>query len=253
MNRHNTLSSALIILALDTYAATGKFDALPRLAVIGADKKQASIGKAQGMIMQGLFGADAAQIVIEPQAGAPAWYSISQSGFDRKLPLATQSEGLELIRDYLDAEGRPISTMTVGDEIEVRLRLRALGANARGSIAVVDLLPGGFDLVLHSEPPDADSGSEGEDGDPEAPAPVPAPTLALPGSTLSVEHVEPREDRVVLYAAAEGEVREFRYRIKASSVGKFVIPPPYAESMYERDIYAQGGPGGALTVEAPKP
>jgi alpha-2-macroglobulin len=253
MNRHNTLSSALTILALDTYAATGKFDALPTLAVIGADKKQAAIGQAQGMIMQGLFGGDATQIVIEPQAGAPAWYSISQSGFDRKLPMATQSEGLELIRDYLDAEGKPISAMTVGDEIEVRLRLRALGANARGSIAVVDLLPGGFDLVLQSGSPGADSsGGDEEDGG-EAPAAAAAPALALPGSTLVVEHVEPREDRVVLYATAQGEVREYRYRIKASSVGKFVIPPPYAESMYERDVYAQGGAAGSLTVESPKP
>lgn len=255
-NRYNTLSSALTILALDTYAATGKFDALPQLAVIKADKKQSLIGKAEGMIVSGLFDATANQVVIEPQAGATAWYSVSQSGFDRKLPAQTQSMGLELIREYLDADGKPVTALTVGDEIEVRLKLRALGGKARGSIAVVDLLPGGFDLVLQSEPAAADSsGDEAseEEGEGAAPTPPPAPTLALAGSTLITEHIEPREDRVVLYASAESDVREFRYRIKASSIGKFIVPPPYAESMYERDVYAQGGASGTLTVEAPKP
>jgi alpha-2-macroglobulin len=250
-NRYNTLSSALTILALDTYAATGKFEALPKLAVLNADNKSLSIGKAQGMIVSGLFDSSAKQIVIEPQADAPAWYSISQSGFDRQLPVATQNLGLELLRDYLDVDGKPVTLLTLGEEIDVRLRLRALGGNARGNIAIVDLLPGGFDLVQQSGPAPADSSGdeagEGED------APSATTTVALDGATLNTQHIEPREDSVVLYATAENEVREFRYRIKASNIGKFVVPPVYAESMYERDIYAQGGPAGTLTVEAPKP
>ena len=77
--------------------------------------------------------------------------------------------------------------------------------------------------------------------------------LALPGSTLQPQHVEVREDRVVLYADATAEVREFRYRVRANNVGAFSVPPVYAESMYDRGVYAQGGPAGRLQVAAPTP
>ena len=49
------------------------------------------------------------------------------------------------------------------------------------------------------------------------------------------------------------QVTEFRYRVRANNVGMFVVPPIYAESMYDRAVYAQGGPAGSLTVTAPKP
>ena len=35
--------------------------------------------------------------------------------------------------------------------------------------------------------------------------------------------------------------------------GRFVVPPIYAESMYQRSVYAQGGPAGMLQVTATKP
>ena len=67
------------------------------------------------------------------------------------------------------------------------------------------------------------------------------------------EHVEVREDRVVLYVGASAELREFRYRVRANNPGSFGVPPVYAESMYDRSVYAQGGPAGRLQVVAPKP
>ena len=93
-----------------------------------------------------------------------------------------------------------------------------------------------------------------EEGCDESQAWVP-PTLplALPGSTLLPQHLEVREDRVVLYADATAEVREFRYRVRANNVGSFGVPPVYAESMYDRGVYAQGGPAGRLQVAAPTP
>ena len=42
-------------------------------------------------------------------------------------------------------------------------------------------------------------------------------------------------------------------KLRANNAGLFVVPPIYAESMYQRSVYAQGGPAGSLRVNAPSP
>ena len=186
---------------------------------------------------------------VTPPEATPAWYVLAQTGYDKAMPKAVQNQGIEVFREYLNADGTPLSAATLGQEITVRLRLRALGADAIGSIAVVDLLPGGFEPVVQMPPPPADSGDVDEEDSEDGESAPPVPTLALPGSTLYTEHVEQREDRVVLYASAGPSVSEFLYKVRPSNPGKFVIPPAYAESMYERRIYAQGGPAGVIEVK----
>ena len=57
-----------------------------------------------------------------------------------------------------------------------------------------------------------------------------------------------REDRVVIYGTATPDVQEFVYRIKASASGKFIVPPAYGESMYDRRVQARAPGGDVLTV-----
>ena len=57
-----------------------------------------------------------------------------------------------------------------------------------------------------------------------------------------------REDRVLIYGIATPGVKEFIYRIKASASGKFVVPPAFAESMYDRRVQARAPGGDVLTV-----
>lgn len=185
-----------------------------------------------------------------------------------------QDKGLEVVRDYLDDAGKPVTSIKQGQEVTVRLRVRALGAPMRDNIAVVDLLPGGFETVMQYAAPAAAASQssasedecgeecgEGEEGDGDGqpsrdgpdPNAAPAQTLALPGSSFQPQHVEQREDRVILYGSIGGQASEFRYKVRANNSGNFVVPPAYAESMYERSVYAQGGPAGTLQVTAPTP
>ncbi|MCI4566526.1 MG2 domain-containing protein [Lysobacter sp. CFH 32150] len=266
-NSYNTLSSALTVLAMDAYATARNQSPMPMLQAAGKDGKARSIGVTVGQISRGTFTARDTQLWVAPADKTPAWYLLNQSGYDRVAPKAAQSNGLEVIRDYLDSAGKPVTTLTQGDEVTVRLRVRALGATARGDIAIVDLLPGGFEPVLQYPEAAAqavattsdeseyegceDCEEEGEESAQPSDAP-PAPTLALSGSSFQPQHVEQREDRIVLYGFVSAQVSEFRYRVRANNSGSFIVPPIYAESMYERAVYAQGGPAGTLQVTAPK-
>ncbi len=72
--------------------------------------------------------------------------------------------------------------------------------------------------------------------------PVAAEALPIgtPASTWTPEYADVREDRVVLYGSVGPEAREFVYRVKATNRGTFTVPPPFAESMYDRAVKARG-------------
>ena len=47
-----------------------------------------------------------------------------------------------------------------------------------------------------------------------------------------------REDRVIFYGAFDTSVKELEYKVKLTAAGNFVVPPAFAESMYDRSIKA---------------
>jgi hypothetical protein len=261
--RYNTLSSALTVLALEAYAP-GTKPALPTLLATGADGKPRPFGAAQGAVARGDFAGTDTRLAVRSATGTEAWWLLEETGFDRVAPKAITQRGLEVVRDYLDDKGNAVTRIEQGQEVTVRLRVRSLKSYSYGAVAIVDLLPGGFEVVM--QPPPAEPvATEGGDGDGDCEdecgdyedevdesAGPPAPVLALPGSTLEVEHAEPREDRVVLYAYVGDRVQEFRYKVRANNVGAFTVAPVYGEAMYRPSVYTQGGPAGTLTVVAPK-
>ncbi len=244
-DHYNTLSSALTLLALE--ARGGGAAALPGLQAIDAAGKARAIGEASGWLRAGAFNAGDGALRVLPAAKTTAWYALTQNGFDRKPGAPVQDKGVELVREYLDTAGKPVTRVPIGGEVTVRLRVRALGNRAYSNVAIVDLLPGGFETVMQSPPPQGDTDCEDCGGEPVA------ATLALPGSSFVPEHVEPREDRVLIYGNVGSGMQEFKYKIRAGNAGKFTVPPVYAEAMYERGVYAQGEGGTLIEVASSSP
>ncbi|WP_231973208.1 MG2 domain-containing protein [Ralstonia insidiosa] len=255
-NRFNTLSSAMTILALDAYASQNA-SGLDKLAIeeVRADGSAKDISAVQGSVMRsGSWSAAASQLRFVNGSSLPAWQITSQSGYDRTASTQAIKNGLEIIREYTDASGKPLDKVTLGQEIDVHLKIRATDNKSIGNVAIVDLLPGGFDPVITPPPaPDAadaaDGVAQGDQGAAAnaASAPWRSP-VGLPGSSWQPQYADVREDRVVIYGTANGDVREFVYRIKATNAGRFVVPPAYGESMYDRRVQAQAAGGAVLNV-----
>ncbi len=266
-DRYNTLSSALTLLALEAGTSGKGGGALPMLQAAGKSGAPRAIGAAIGSVQRGEFLGSDVRLLVTPTGTTPAWYLLEQSGYDRAPPAAVQDHGLEVVRDYLGDDGKPVTTLVLGQEITVRLRVRARASHGYEDIAIVDLLPGGFEPVLQpgvapsQKPVSSDGSDDADEGDGDSSSTSahspsdarPESTLAMTGSTFVPHHIEQREDRVVLFGYVAPGVQEFRYRVRANNAGRFVIAPIYAESMYQRSVYAQGGPGGLLQVNAAKP
>ncbi|MGL6289294.1 MAG: alpha-2-macroglobulin family protein [Silanimonas sp.] len=261
----NSLNSALAVLALD---AVGGDAAAPVRFEQEWRGGKAAFGEAKDGVLAGPFRADATRLMVMPEAGQTVWVARTEQGFDRAPPAAVQDRGLEVQRDFLDDAGKPTTTVEQGKALTVRLRVRGSGWN---HIAMLDLLPGGFETVLTAPTPaeggedsedassrdtdgdgyDDESGEAIGDGEAEGAAEPQRPVLALPESTFVPEHEEIREDRLVLYGSVSNEMREFRYRIRATATGSFQVPPIFAEHMYRNGVIARGGPAGTIVVTEP--
>jgi uncharacterized protein YfaS (alpha-2-macroglobulin family) len=240
----NTLSAGMTLLALDAYAGNN----VQALDKLGIQELQGNNSKAiavlQGKLMQaGSWSGAATGLRFSNGSTLAAWSVTNQAGYDRDIPSTPIRNGLEIIRDYTGADGKALGNITLGDEIDVHVKIRATGSKGMNDVAIVDLLPGGFDPVLSQPPqPNADTGVDNDN-------PAPAPTVRAAGSTWTPQYADVREDRVVIYGTASPDVQEFIYRIKAGSSGKFIAPPAYGESMYDRRVQARALGGTVLTVK----
>ncbi|MFC0226221.1 alpha-2-macroglobulin family protein [Serratia aquatilis] len=251
--RYTTYSSAMSILALESYSVqlAAKASSATDTLTIAQVGKQANvapqvISTLAGLFAKGQFDTDAQAIRFANTSDAPAWYVVTQAGYDLTAPQQAIARGLEITRDYTDEQGKPVTQVTLGQRINVHLKIRANSKEGQNNLAIVDLLPGGFEVVQQTAPePASDEGEGNDNADPEGGWQSP---LAASGSTWAPDYSDIREDRVIIYGNASTEVQEFVYQIKATNTGSFVIPPAYGEAMYDREVQAMSIGSGKLVV-----
>ena len=226
----NTVSSAEAILALDAYGRAMKesflASALEIDQVTGSQTKKLDL--AGGLYPEAIFdrGTDALVFKKSSTGGnlpRGIFYQISESGFDQTTITQPMSEGLEVSREYQDDKGQPVTTAKLGDELNVVVRIRSTDGQNLENVAIEDLLPGGFEIVDES----VHTGTCSDWGD--------------------ITYADVREDRLLAFGTVTGEDTLVRYRIKATNLGTYAIPPVQAEAMYHQKIRARGI-SGTLTV-----
>ncbi len=208
-NRFNTLSASYTILALQAWTAAVSSDS----AELGIYSGQGERLAAATQFVRAALDNEIRSVEFRGNPGSALFHVVSQTGFDRADATAAIANGIEVQRDYVNDDGIVVTTARIGEELTVRLRVRSTG-QSRSNIAIVDLLPGGFEVLTDSIP-----------------------------RGWSADHVDVREDRVVIYANVSSQVREYRYRAKVTSAGSFVVPSATAASMYDRAIESRSAAG----------
>ncbi|MGZ4967214.1 MAG: alpha-2-macroglobulin family protein, partial [Chthoniobacterales bacterium] len=219
----NTLSAAYTIWALKNYSEhIAKNPPELGIAMLDNDKHETQLSLGGQLVRRANFSPNAAGLRFSaknPPVGFGLFYQIVEAGFDRALPTVPITRGLEVYREFIGGDGEVTQTAQLGRPLTVRINCRALDRRTVSNVAVIDLLPGGFEIVSGSLPTNCD-------------------------------YVDAREDRAVFYTQIDSVTRTISYQIKATNRGKFAIPPPYAESMYDRTIQARGVAGKITVVEA---
>ena len=228
---YNSLSSAYAIMGLDAYATavgTPQPGAIV-LSALMASGKPTPLALPATLFATTGFSPDASKLKFEAHQPFNVFWSVTQAGFDVDLPTQPIGKGLEVTRLIRNADGNEVAQTHIGDELLVELRLRTTDKGSVPNAAVVELLPAGFEVVQN---PGASGGVY---------------RVVQSGSSWRPEYADVREDRVVLYGTISSSVQTFVYRIKATNAGSFKVPPPFAESMYDRSRLARGV-GSAMVV-----
>ena len=210
---YNTIASAYSILGLGAYSTL----VLPEpeseqieFSVTGPDNKKKVLEAIAKPFLKTSYEVDSKKLHL--QSDNSLFYLNVQSGFNNTLPTESVQQGIEIFRDFVDQDGKVITSFEQGKEITVRLKVRALDGRSLRNIAIVDLLPGGFEVIRNSVPRTAYG--------------------------WVADYVDIREDRVIYYGNVDSSVTELSYKVKLTSSGSFLVPPSYAESMYDRSIKA---------------
>ena len=212
----NTLSAAYAVWALKSYSQYVAKNP-PELSVVsvGKDKRETQLSLSGQLVRHATFPAEIAALRFGAKNSTSAlgtFYQIIEAGFDRTPPTTSVIRGLEIYRELAQ-------TAQLGQPITVRIKCRALDQRTIPNVAIIDLLPGGFEIV---------NSSANQNG---------------------CDYVETREDRSIFYGTIGSSTRTISYQIKATNRGEFVVPPPYAESMYDRAIQGRGVAGKITVIE----
>jgi len=215
----NTLSAAYAVRALKAYSETASQN-LPETSVteIRADKSETALWQGRKLIQRTDFSDKAKNLRIKASgamAGSGMFFQVVQAGFDRATPTQAISKGIEVYRELLGNDNLATTTTKIGEQLRVRLHVRSITGAPLTNVAVIDLLPGGFEIV--------DSTLRGG-----------------PSTVHGVDYVDIREDRALFYATVPESALEIDYQIKSVNRGEFTVPPPFAESMYDRNVKARG-------------
>jgi uncharacterized protein YfaS (alpha-2-macroglobulin family) len=162
---------------------------------------------------------------VRLKSDAPLFYLLQQSGFDRTLPEQPLAEGLEITRRYTDQDGNEVHDAPVGSNLTARLRVRSLTNRYVNQVAIMDLLPAGFEVDRAS--------------------------IQRQKSGWSSDYVDIREDRVLFFGTFGPAVETFTYSVRVTAPGTFVVPPVTAEAMYDRSLKAHTA-AGHFTVHPPR-
>lgn len=197
-------------------------------------KKQAIGGK--GMQFRALSAAEVAGgVTLRNTLKERLFVELDFTGHPAKAP-AARRDAFDLKRDWFTADGQPLGrrTLRVGESALVRLQVKVSGQYTNGLI--VDYIPAGLEIEnAHLVQGESSVVTvEGVD-----------PRQAMQNS--QIRHVEFRDDRFVVAARLSGQM-QFFYRVRAVTPGRFVVPPTYAEDMYQPQIYGLAGGEEVLIV-----
>ncbi len=208
---YNTISSAYSILALGAYsklALNNQFNEGIKFSKKNSKNKEKTLQSMLNPFASASYPVTTKEIKIE--GDNPLYFLNNQSGFEQQLPEKPVRNGIEINREFLDSQGNEVTSFEQGQELTVRLRVRALDNTHLTNIAVIDLLPGGFEVIRSS--------------------------VDRTAYNWIADYVDIREDRVIYYGNFGSSIRELTYKVKLAAAGNFVIPPSVAESMYDRSI-----------------
>ena len=232
---YNTQENAFALLAMGKISRGGLLEPASGEVLVGG-KVMASFD-AEGVSVQGSDWAGK-NLEIRTTSSGSAWFTVLDEGVPHFPEFDQYDSGMVVRREYFDLEGEPVDPLALvqGQTIVCRLLLTSEKGRIE-DVVVTDLVPAGLEI----ENPRL-SNDGGYDW-------VSKEQNNRFGK-LKRNHLEVRDDRLLLFTSASTRVSSFYYTLRAVTAGEFVLPQVRAEAMYDPEVMSVRG-GGEIRIVSP--
>jgi len=210
-DNYNTLSASYAIMASITYA-----DKINNVddATIKVNYSNEEITLENNKIMLTKLPINKAKEISLISLNNGFFYQILTSGYDKVLKENKEIvKGIEITKKYLDENNKEVSKVKLGDNITVNITMRSGSNKTLNNMVILDLLPGGFELL-----PDNNVSILERDKEVMIWKPI---------------YTNRRDDRIMIFGTILNHKMTYQYRIKAVNKGVFTLPAIYSEAMYD--------------------
>jgi uncharacterized protein YfaS (alpha-2-macroglobulin family) len=244
----NTQENTFALLALDRYFQTYEKTTPDFVARVWLGKDYAGDHAFKGrttetaavhIAMKDVVTHDQQALTIQKDGAGRLYYRIGMTYAPASLTLEPADRGFVVERRY-EAVDDPQDVTRAADGVwhikagaRVRVRLTMVNENRRYHVALVDPLPAGLETLnpalATTGPIPQDPGAQQERG------------AYWWWYGPWYEHQNLRDERVEAFAALLWEgVHKYDYVARATTPGRFVVPPPKAEEMYMPETFGRG-------------
>lgn len=163
------------------------------------------------------------------EADKPVFYQVSVTGYDKDRFAGQEKQAFGITREFRDTDGNPVKELQIGQEIVVVIKAKSLTGKAE-QVLITDILPAAFEFVA-TKSGEATSfrtqqGKINSD-------------VLQEEREMQVEFADRQEDRAFLLASLENRETVFRYKVRVSNKGNFVLPDIIAQSVENSLLYAR--------------
>jgi uncharacterized protein YfaS (alpha-2-macroglobulin family) len=170
------------------------------------------------------------QITAKITGDGACYYYLQSSGVSDKSSVAEYDRGVEVRRQFYNRYGSRVDLSQVkqGDLLIAAITISS-NEDRLDNLAVVDLLPAGFEI---------ENPRMGKDA-----------SFSWTEDAVTPDYMDIRDDRIILFMSLhESKEYYFYYAVRAVTCGQFILPSIKAECMYEPEIssFSSSGQLGVL-------
>ncbi len=252
----STQENVWALLALDDYrraqeAATPDFDARLRLGQsrLGevSFRGRSTMEQKLSVGIEHLLAAPRDPLVLDLVGSGTLYYAAELRYASSELPARAADEGFfvqKLTRALRPADLPHVSTLPRRSELTapagqlVLVDLLFESPEPREQVVIDDPLPSGLEPIDFAL--DTSAASQNAGDPPGADGRAVAPESGLPFRSAPGLHREQHDDRVLTFLPhVEPGLYHFRYLARATTPGRFVVPPTRAECMYSPEVWGR--------------
>ena len=226
-----TFENAAAFAALAKYARGLAPDPEGKVTLKFADGHAQTVPAAKFTAFTKVKPGETVEVSVEGKSPAQlAWFTAGQNA---GAAAKEEDRGVAIRREFRDLAGNRVAPDAFKSGELYHVTLTVAPRAALRNCVIVDMLPAGLEI---------------ENQDLRTSAKVkPAPGAAA-ARELFPNHVEPRDDRLLIFADVPAEACRYTYLVRAVAPGEFALPAVEIDSMYDPATMSRHG-AGTITVK----